>query len=360
MSAPSLPQDGALASTPREGDESNNTPESQAGGSLSRHRIKFRNILGPNRHQGKTSNTSPSEATSISPLQPRTNPSPRTQVETRWTSWWHFKKRRNTYEERDAHSVSGSMAQGAPDREDAEEGDDEDLAALAKPWSRWKSAKNRRANRFPGVEAATVEHENEGESIRGKSRREVGRGQKVRGKKSKTAEPVPSPEPGRASQDWWKRSGPKQPRHRKSISSAHARPSATGTSSTPGNGTAHRDFGHEDWRETPSPMTPNQVLRLFLGSGRPPTSRTTTQLELVSPEAAPSTSTLHFERPSRDARALEHKYKTWASFWGSPKPQPEPSSGEDVEGVSRQEDNPESASQKRPWARVYRKRWRSG
>ncbi|KAI0120760.1 hypothetical protein F4776DRAFT_665387 [Hypoxylon sp. NC0597] len=319
-SNPSLPRSGTLGPKPPKNSGSNSTPESQAGSrQRSQNKIRFRSILKLNKIRGKTSNMSPSEDTSISPVQVETGAdAPKT---TRKRSWWQFKKQRRTRNEQD-RGHSSSIAEGG-----------NSLAALDKSRRTWKSIKARRTWGYAEGNFAANACENRTRGGHGKSGRGADQRQKV-DKRSETT--VYDTSPPQTDRGLWKVSGPKlRIRRRKSLSSSKARPSTTGTSSTPGTTTIHRDFVHEDSRETPSPMSPTWVLRHLLGSRKTPPSRPATQSDPRGPGISISTSTVALGRRSRDShtsgrQSTDHKNRVWTPFWGIPRWQPERSQRDNV------------------------------
>ncbi|KAI1407711.1 hypothetical protein F5Y13DRAFT_195059 [Hypoxylon sp. FL1857] len=271
-SSPSLARDGTLAPTPRKNNGSNGTTESQAAeGHQNQNKIKFRSVLGLSRNRGETPNTSHSEVPSISPIQLETEAE--RLVETRPRRWWYFKKRRRTQNQR-TRNLSSSLAEEASMRGEESDG----LAALEGSRSTWKSIKTRRAHQRPETEVATNMYDNRTEDAQMKTGKGTSQKQKVDNGSEKTGNGMYHQKPDRGLS---RESRPTlQIRRRKTISSSQARPSTTGTSSTPGTTTVHRDVGHEDSRETPSPISPTQVLRLLLGPRKTPPSRPATQPDL--------------------------------------------------------------------------------
>ncbi|KAI1102697.1 hypothetical protein F4804DRAFT_254964 [Jackrogersella minutella] len=358
-STPSFLRDRTPIPTSQKRNDSNCTPESQAwNGSPSQRKLEFRNILGLNRNRGNISPTSPSEETSLSPEQVSTESETPTGTQRR--RWWHFKKQRRTNDERDVDTLDLT---GVVSVLDEEEGED-DLVAILHPQGTWKNGKKRRVSRYPRDEVAEKVHETKVGDIRDGTGRGVDHRQQEHQESKKITNSTPL-------------SQKLQRRHRKSISSSQAHPSTAGTSSTPGTATIHKDFAQEDWRETPSPMTPTQVLRFFLGTTRKtPSSRTATQIDLGSPEIGISTSTLPLERKSRDngrisgRPSMEHNKWAWIPFWGSPKPELDSSLVNSKERRSRRKEYLESAAgppevrkslnMKRSPDKASRKRWRSG
>ncbi|KAI2607887.1 hypothetical protein GGR54DRAFT_394800 [Hypoxylon sp. NC1633] len=343
-SAPGFQQDQALPVTIHEGNGSGFSPDSGAKDSPpSQHRIKFGGILSPNRQQVKTPNTSPSEIPSASSTQYSADPN--VEVEIRRRPWWLFKKR-NARHRRD-RAISNE-----------EQGDD--LAALISLQSTQRNTNNRLVGRY-SKGSKTKNMRNTGSSRRKSAKGDEKRYQILGNKLENVSRRASFSPADRTGEDLTTKSGSKQPKgHQKRLSSSQANPSTTGTNSTPGTTTVHKDFVHEDWRETSSPITPTQALRLLLGSGRSPPSPLATQLDLGNAEATESASTVHLKRPRRDSRASEHKCRTWISFWGSPRQQSVPLSQGPVDNESRQEDDPESTYQKSSKERMLRRRWRSG
>ncbi|OTA85550.1 hypothetical protein M434DRAFT_36112 [Hypoxylon sp. CO27-5] len=240
-SSPSLRRGGMLGPKPPKNDGSNSTPESQAGERQgSQNKIKFKSILRLNKGRGKTSNMSPSEDTSIPLVQEEADADD--PITTQRRSWWHFKKQRRARNERDRGHGSSVAEEGRSP------------AALEGSRSTWKRIKARHAWAHAESNVAVNTSENRTGGGRRKSGRGTDRRQNVDKRPETTAYDISSPQPDRGLS---KASGPKlRMRRRKSVSSSQARPSTTGTSSTPGTTTIHRHFAYEDSRETPSPMSP--------------------------------------------------------------------------------------------------------
>lgn len=359
-SSPSL-----VSHTPsnRERNKEDYTPESQTEDShSSRPRIKFRNMLGANKHHKGSSNTNPSGTTSTSPPQPPTEVE--TMPETQQRSWWLFKKQRT--ESKDSrHGLSSSEKTATVSGEE----DADVLTALYKPVRIWKTARQRRQSKYVKGRVTKNTQSSKAGSV---SRRMV-KGAAVRQEapflKTKQKANDISRQTHRTVMTSSKRPRPMlQRQYRRSLSTSRTQLSTTGTSSTPGNGTANKEMARDDWRETPSPIIQNRALRVFLGARGSPRIKSATQPELRGIEATTSASTLHLERQSRDSRAFEPKSRVWIPFWGSPKPQTEELLGDDGDKSPKPGDTSEAGRLKVPAEgettkqkdKATRKGWRSG
>ncbi|KAI4866022.1 hypothetical protein F4820DRAFT_447498 [Hypoxylon rubiginosum] len=350
--------DSAPIATPREGNESKCVLGPQNENIIpSRRRIEFRSMLGQNKRQGKTSNTSPSTATSISPNQLPTTVSTH-------RSWWPFKKQRSAHDRRGGYGVM--------ERTSKANEEDEDLTVSAEPHRARKSVQDRSGSGRPRNGIAKDAYKSGIKGIWNRSGKGTGRKQRAPKQPERIERRTPQ-QHSRASQEASKPLGRKQQRrHQRSLSSSRARPSTDETSATPGNVPVHRDLAQEDLRTETPLITPTQALRLWIGSGRSPSSKAGTQLDLANPGTATSTSTLLVGRPSRESRtSAEHRNRTWIPFWPSPRPQPEISQRGGVDEASGQRASyleplstePErggSANPKIPLDGVHRKGWRSG
>ncbi|KAI0887700.1 uncharacterized protein GGS22DRAFT_197695 [Annulohypoxylon maeteangense] len=346
-STPSLFRDRTHGLTPRKRNGSNFTPESRnKGDSSPQHGITLRNILGLNKNRGNASDTNASETTSVSPPQASTESG--TLIKSRRRKWWNINKQRSIRDFKRHQDITPGFIEPSSALDEDEE--DDDLAALRKPQNTWKDVRIRHASRC--------------------QKKEIYQGT------PKTTNYAYLSQPDRDSKtlEYKLHIG-----HRKSMSSSQARPSTTGTSSTPGTTTARRDFAQDDWRETPSPMTTNGILRFFLGPRRTPPSTTATHLDLPQgPKISVSISTPPPGLQSRESRgscrpSAENKSRTWIPFRASPRPQPNSSlheSGQKSSRVRGQEERLEpivgepvpsrSPNLKKSWDRILRKRWRSG
>ncbi|KAI2470168.1 hypothetical protein F4781DRAFT_391380 [Annulohypoxylon bovei var. microspora] len=373
-STPSLLRDRVHALTSRRRKGLNFTPESQTrGDSPIQPRITFRSISRQNKNRGKTSKSNPSDTPSISPPQASTEPD--APIENRRRKWWNVRNQKSVCgHERDQDRTPSFIKTSSALNED-EEGDD--LAALVKPKDTWTNFRSRCVVRYPRGKTTKNVSPNEIQKISRKPGRGTSQKQEVYQGTSKIANHAFPLQPDRES---LKTAGPKlQMGHRKSISSSNPRPSTTGTSSTPGTATAHRDFALEDWRETPSPVTPTQALRLFLGTRRTPPPRTTTQLDPRGPKISVATCTPPLGRQSQESGksrtsgrpSTEYKNRIWIPFGASPRPQLDTSlrsngkkasgeGGEHLEPTAGEPVLSRSPNPKKRWDRILQKRWRSG
>lgn len=365
--APSPSHDSAYTTAPSRKNESKSTPESEAENSnRSRRKIKFSSMLGLKRHREKASTASPSTASSVSPTQPSTGPEVRTDLRRR--SWWSFKKQRSTPDgRRDRRSVSVPVLRG---RSSVPNEADDGVT--------WKN--NGGTSRYLRKEFAKKAHQN---GFSGTSKKPKGSsGKKQQAHRQTENIPIQPPSSGssKVGREVSKTLGLKQQkrqRQRRTTSSSQTYPSTPRTSSTQGNAqhAILNDLARENLgAETPSPMTPTQVLRFFLGAGKSDSaSKAGTQTDLANRETSPaaSTSTLVIRRPSYETRVSgEHRARAWMPFWPSPRPQTELDQGENTDPVSRYGDyleppRPEvvrsdSASQKGFRDRVSRNGWRGG
>ncbi|KAI1211141.1 uncharacterized protein F4807DRAFT_466488 [Annulohypoxylon truncatum] len=376
-STPSLFRDRAHGHTPQKRDDTNPSPESHdKGGFPSQRRITFRSISGLDRkNRSKISHTNPSETISTSP--PQTPTGLDTPTENRRARWWKVKKQRSVHEyERDQDITSG-LIEAPPVLDEDEDEIGDDLAAMVRPRCTRKNVKPRHGSKYHKGEVTKKVPSGDMRRILKNSRGGSRQQEEIHQGASKAAHYYPSSQPDR---DSLKTSGPGIQRgHRKSVSSSQAHPSTTGTSSTPGTTTVHRDFAQDDWRETPSPMTPNQILRFLFGPRKTPLSGTVTQSELPEePKISVSTSTPPLRRQSRESRtsgrpSTESKNKTWFPFRITPRPQLDASpqdsgekssrgggQGEHLEPMAGEPVPSRSPNLKKPWDRILRKRWRSG
>ncbi|KAL7621788.1 hypothetical protein AAE478_007287 [Parahypoxylon ruwenzoriense] len=150
---------------------------------------------------------------------------------------------------------------------------------------------------------------------------------------------IARPEPGRSGQEPPTMSGPKEWwQRRRSISSSRAHPSTAGTDSPPGNMASTRNFADEDpGTEASSPMPPTQLLRLWLSSGRSPSPREITQLDVRGPRTTTPISTTPVGRPSMESR-LSSRSRAWVEFRAAPRPQPDALPSEDIDRAPRRQD----------------------
>ncbi|XDG05903.1 hypothetical protein ABKA04_005518 [Annulohypoxylon sp. FPYF3050] len=368
-STPSL-RDSARGHTPQKRDRSNFTPESQIkSDSPSQLKIAFRNILRLDKKNWcNNSDADLSETASIVPIQTPTEVE--TPIESRRRQIWKTKKQESvpSYERDQRDKLSVTKVSSAP----GGNGEGDDLREIGKPQSAWKRVKNRQASQYQkgGTGRMGAPPDNTGRGIRQKSQTYQGT--------PKTTNYAP---PSQTDKDSLKNSGRKfRTGHRQSVSSSAAHPSTIGTSSTPGTTTAHRDFAQEGWRDTPSPTTPNQILRFLFGPRRTPPSRTTASLDLPeAPKISVSASTPLAGRQSRESRvsgrpSIESKNKFWIPFRVSPRSQLDPSPHSNDERSSRKEEHGKQlleptardpvpsrpSNVKKPWDKILRKRWRSG
>ncbi|XXG96243.1 hypothetical protein Hte_002524 [Hypoxylon texense] len=301
------PHDSTSITTPREGSGSKCLLEPQTENIiLSRRRVDFRSMLGPNKRQGKPSNTSPSIATSTSTPQLPTTVA-------RHRSWWPFKKQRSAQDQLGGH--------GVVERTSAVN-EVEDLAMSTKPHQTRENVQNRSGSGRPRNKIMKDDYKNWIKDTWNKSGRGTGRRQRTP-EQSDRIESRPPQQPSRTSREASKPSGLKQQkRYQRNLSSSQARLSMDDTSVTPGNVPVYRDPAQEDLRTETPLITAAQALRLWIGSGRSPSSKAGTQLDLASPGTVTSTSTLLIRRPSRESRiSAEHRNRTWIPFWPSPNPQ---------------------------------------
>ncbi|KAI1446490.1 hypothetical protein F5Y02DRAFT_425552 [Annulohypoxylon stygium] len=370
-STPSL-RDSARGHTPQKRDQSNFTPESQIkSDSPSQLKIAFRNILRLDKKNWcNNSDAGLSETASIIPIQAPIEPDVPT--ESRRRQIWKPKKQDSVPDyERDQRGKPGvAKASSAPD----DNGEDDDLLVIGKSQNGWKRLKSRQAGKYQKGETGRTDT----------PLNTTGRGT---GRKDQTYQGTPKTTnyatPSQPDRDSLKKSGRKfQMGRRQSVSSSAAHPSTIGTSSTPGTATAHRDFAQEGWRDTPSPTTPNQILRFLFGPRRTPPSRTTASLDLPeAPKISVSASTPLAGRQSRESRvsgrpSIESKNRFWIPFRLSPRSQLDPSPHDNDEKSSKKEGQgkqlleptagePEPVPSrppnvKKPWDKILRKRWRSG
>ncbi|KAI0382320.1 hypothetical protein F5Y04DRAFT_253495 [Hypomontagnella monticulosa] len=356
--SPIIEQNKPHASTQKE-NESNWTLDSRIGdSSRSRHKFKFRSMLGLNKNQRKVPNTSSSELASV------LTPARRLSVEDhsahtriRWRSFRRQRSMRDnarTNRTLESEEESSMLHNEGEDFLSALKPRDFSKRYRASQYSRAISPKNEDGMKIRGTDGnpesstETKQHAHKGPEKTGKSLQPSG---------------------GSSSA-----SGPTFPRrHRRSPSSSRARPSTTGTTSTPRSAGLYTDATHEGSRhETPSPLIPTQVLRLLLGPGRTPPSKAITQLDLRRHEPEMSASTLHLAPPSRDSHpsgrpSADHKNRPWVPFWGTPKQQPEQSNvgealtqDDDREPSPREQARSRGRSQKKRIDLRSRKKWRSG
>ncbi|KAI1451458.1 hypothetical protein F4805DRAFT_451366 [Annulohypoxylon moriforme] len=373
-STPSLFRDKAHGPTTQKRNISNFTPESQIKGDFpTQHKITLRSILGLNKNRGKSSDTNPSETISISP--PRASMELDVLTESWRRKWWESKKKRNIRNYERHKNNTPCLIEPPLVLDENEECDG--LAALRKPQGTWKDVKNRHKGRNQKGETTKNALRDGIGRISTKSERSTRQREEIyRGASKTTRYTSPLQQLNRG----FDTSGNKiQMDHRKSISSSQAHPSTIETNSTPGTATVHRDFAQDDWRETPSPITPTQVLRFFLSPRRSSLSKTATQLDLSEgPKISVSTCTPPLGRQSRESHgsgrpSAEHRNRTWIPFRVSPRPQPGHSFHDNGEKSSRGEGQgghlepiatepvpSKSPTLKKSWGRILRKRWRSG
>lgn len=332
--APGSSRDGTPSTTSQERNELKYCPEPHTESSiLGWHKIAFRSMLGSNKNQRTLSNTTPSTATSASPNQPST-----TSYEHR--SWWPFKKQKSS---NDRYSVTEPLMINE---------EEDDLAMSSRPHRTHRSLQNRNGGSHPKNRAAKKSHKN------GKSGEGVEKEQQTTSKQWEKTERLIPQQPNRVSHEASKNLGPKQQKwYRRSPSSSQARPSTDRTRATPA---TQRDSASEHSRTETPPIWTTQALRLCMGTGRSPSSKAATQMELASPGTATSTSTLLIKRPSRESRtSADHRNRNWIPFWPSPKP---PFEHSQCRGVDEQQlpIEPDQGDPKGCLGRVSRKGWRSG
>ncbi|KAI1760103.1 hypothetical protein GGR53DRAFT_103727 [Hypoxylon sp. FL1150] len=326
--APGSSQDGTPSTAPPEEKELTCSPAPPTESNiLGRHMIGFRSMLGAYKNQKTLSNTTPSIATSASPNQPSAATGGH-------KSWWYFNKQRSAS---DTYGITKPLI---PNEE-------HDLI-LKKLQRTRKPVQNPRYG-------AKKPHKNEKfqESIEGQ--------QPAREQWEEAERLSPRQPTCNVNHEASKALGPKQQKwYRWSPSSSQARPSTDRTRATPA---TQKDFVREDSRTETPPITTAQALRSLIGSGRSPTSKAATPMDLTSPRPATSTSALLVRQPSRESHiSTDHRNRNWIPFWPSPRPPSEGSHCRDVDGrlSIEPEQGKELANRKGCLGRVSRKGWRSG